>query len=175
FEKLGTIKGSRFAAQVPWRLADCAWAKGDRAGAAKQYAKLLGHRGASRVGDIGTAKFRIAEAKPSVAAYREIVLEHPAHPLAARAEARMFELGGAPLSPEDRIRRAQAFTAAHDWDDAIAELALVPATGISESLANRRDYWTGMTLFRMRRRYADAAKILLGVYDKIDSAEAMFH
>ncbi len=175
FEKLGAIKDSRFAAQVPWRLADCAWAKGDRAGAAKQYAKLIDRRGASRVGDIGTAKFRIAEAKPSAAAYREIVLEHPAHPLAARAEARMFELGGAPLSPEDRIRRAQAFTAAHDWDDAIAELALVPRTGISESLANRRDYWTGMTLFRMRRRYGDAAKILLGVYDKIDSAEAMFH
>src|SRR5690606_32748797 len=112
---------------------------------------------------------------PSAQAYRRVVLEHPSHPLAARAEARMLELGGAPLSHEDRLTRAKQLTAAHDWDESIAELALIPATGIPESLANQRDYWTGMTLFKMRRRYGDAAKLLLGVYKKLDSAEAMFH
>lgn len=175
FQKLATLETSKFAPEVPWRLADCAWQKGDRAGAAKQYARLVERNGASKVGDVGTAKFRIAEAAPSAQAYRRVVLEHPSHPLAARAEARMLELGGAPLSHAERLERAKRLTAAHDWDESIAELALIPATGIPASLANQRDYWTGMTLFKMRRRYGDAAKLLLGVYEKLDSAEAMFH
>jgi soluble lytic murein transglycosylase len=175
FEKLAKVTPSSFAAQVPWRLADCAWQKGDRAGAAKAYAKLIASGNAGDIGDVGTAKFRIAEAKPSAKAYRTFVLDHPAHPLATRAEARMLELGGDPLSPDDRIARAKQLTTAHLWDQSIAELALVPATGISESLANQREYWTGTTLFQMRRRYGDAAKLLLGVYAELDSAEAMFH
>lgn len=175
FERLAKVKPSSFAAQVPWRLADVAWQRGDRAGAAKQYARLVAARNAGNTGDVGTARFRIAEAKQSAAAYRDFVLEHPAHPLAARAEARLLELGGAPLSADERLARAKQLTAAHDWDEAIAELALIPATGISDTLANQRDYWTGKTLFSMRRRYGDAAKLLLGVYDKLGSAEAMFH
>jgi soluble lytic murein transglycosylase len=175
FEKLAKVTPSSFAAQVPWRLADCAWDQGDRAGAAKAYAKLIAGPGAGDVGDVGTAKFRIAEAKPSAQAYRTVVLEHPSHPLAARAEQRMLELGGAPLTTTDRITRAKQLTIAHLWDQAIAELALVPQTGVSEDIANQREYWTGTTLFNMRRRYGDAAKLLLGVYAKLDSAEAMFH
>ncbi len=175
FEKLAKVTPSSFASVVPWRLADCAWAAGDRAGAAKAYARLIASERAGENGDVGTAKFRIADANPTAQAYRRVVLEHPSHPLAARAEQRMLELGGAPLDADDRLTRAKQLTAAHDWDEAIAELALVPQTGISESLANQRDYWTGKTLFSMRRRYGDAAKLLLGVYAKLDSAEAMFH
>jgi soluble lytic murein transglycosylase len=175
FEKLAKVTPSSFASQVPWRLADCAWDQGDRAGAAKAYAKLIDGANAGDAGDVGTAKFRIAEAKPSAQAYRTVVLEHPSHPLAAHAEQRMLELGGAPLSVTDRLTRAKQLTIAHLWDHAIAELALVPQTGVSEDIANQRDYWTGTTLFNMRRRYGDAAKLLLGVYAKLDSAEAMFH
>jgi soluble lytic murein transglycosylase len=175
FEKLAKVTPSSFAAQVPWRLADCAWDQGDRAGAAKSYAKLIGSDSAGDVGDVGTAKFRIAEAKPNAQAFRTVVLEHPAHPLAARAEQRMLELGGAPLDANDRLTRAKQLSIAHAWDQAIAELALVPQTGVSEDLANQREYWTGTTLFNMRRRYGDAAKLLLAVYAKLDSAEAMFH
>jgi soluble lytic murein transglycosylase len=175
FVKLAKVTPSSFAAQVPWRLADCAWENGDHAGAAKAYAKLIASDSAGEVGDVGTAKFRIAEASPSVQAYRRVVLEHPEHPLAERAERRMVELGGAPLDAGDRITRAKQLTTAHLWDQAVAELALVPATGIPEALANQRDYWLGTTLFQMRRRYADAARLLLGVYAKLDSAEAMFH
>ncbi|HUS32862.1 MAG TPA: transglycosylase SLT domain-containing protein [Kofleriaceae bacterium] len=175
FEKLAKMKGTSFAAEVPWRLADCAWEKGDKTGAAKAYAKLIKSGNASDTGDIGTAKFRIAEANPSAAAYRAVVIDHPAHPLAAKAEARRLELGGSPLTSEDRIERAKQLNAAHLWDQAIVELALVPQTGVSDSLAAQRDYWTGNTLFEMRRRYADAATLLLGVYEKLNSAEAMFH
>jgi soluble lytic murein transglycosylase len=175
FEKLAKIGGSRYAPEVPWRLADCVWQKGDRAAAAKAYARLSAGTNAGDVGDVGTAKFRIAEANPTAAAYRTVVIDHPSHPLAARAEKRMLELGGAPLGPEDRLERAKLLTAAHLWDQSIVELALIPSTGISDGLAVQRDYWTGTTLFQMRRRYGDAATLLLGVYAKLDSAEAMFH
>jgi soluble lytic murein transglycosylase len=176
FGKLGKIAGSHFAPQVPWRLADCAWEQGDKAGAAKQYARLIKASDASDVGDVGTAKFRIAEAHPTAAAYKQFLLDHPAHPLAARAEKRYGELGGEPFSPADRIARARKLTAGHDWDEAVAELALIPdSSDLPAALANQRAYWLGTTLFQMRRRYADAATLLLGVYQKLDSAEAMFH
>jgi soluble lytic murein transglycosylase len=175
FEALAKQKGSKYASEVPWRLADVAWQSGDRKGAAKAYARLIKMSSAGKVGDVGTAKFRIAEATPSVAAYRTVVIDHPSHPLAARAEKRMLELGGAPLTPADRIERAKNLTAAHDWDESIVELALVPRTGLSDALSIQLDYWTGTTLFGMRRRYGDAAKLLLGVYEKMNSAEAMFH
>ena len=174
FEALGKLHGSRFAREVPWRLADCAWAKGDKPAAAKAYGALIKQTGAEDVGDVGTAMWRIAEAKPSAAAYRALVIAHPSHPLAERAEAKMLELGGAPLTPHDRIERAKQLTAAHLWDQSVAELALVPPG--AETVDH--DYWLGTTLFEMRRRYADSATLLLGVYTKLGSdhsAEAMFH
>src|SRR5690606_14988633 len=127
----GKQAGSRFAREVPWRLADCAWEEGDRGAAAKQYARLINADRASTIGDVGTAKFRIAEAAPTAGKYRDFVLDHPGHPLAERAEQRMLELGGPPFGPADRITRAKALTAAHLWDESVAELALVPETGLS--------------------------------------------
>jgi tetratricopeptide (TPR) repeat protein len=175
FEQLAKLH-SRFSGQVPWRLADCAWLKGDRADAVKRYAKLIKTATAEDDGDVGTAMFRIAEVANTAEAYRALLVAHPSHPLADRAEQKMLELGGAPLSPTDRIERAKQLTAAHLWDQAITELALVPQTGIADELAAQRDYWTGTTLFEMRRRYGDAGKLLLGVYLKLpNAAEAMFH
>jgi soluble lytic murein transglycosylase len=177
FRELAKLKTSRFAPLVPWRLADCAWAKGDRAGAAKQYEKVIAAKDAAEIGDVGTAMFRIAEAAPTASAYRALLLAHPAHPLAADAERRMLELGGAPLGPTDRIERAKQLTAMHLWDEAVAELALVPAD-VPADVAYERDYWLGTTLFDMRRRYADAGKLLLGVYAHLGgdrAPEAMFH
>ena len=174
FEALGKLHGSRFAREVPWRLADCAWDRGDKAAAAKAYAGLIKAPGAEDVGDVGTAMWRIAEAKPSAAAYRALVIAHPAHPLAERAEAKMVELGGAPLTAHERILRAQQLSTAHLWDQAVAELALVPP---GEQTVDH-DYWLGTTLFDMRRRYGDAATLLLGIYPKLGGdhqAEAMFH
>jgi soluble lytic murein transglycosylase len=176
FDKLGKIDGSRFAAQVPWRLADAAWLAGDRDGAARTYAQLITQKNAEEAGDVGTAMFRIAEVKHTAAAYRTLVIAHPAHPLAAEAEREMLALGGAPLTPADRVERAKQMSTAHLWDQAIAELALVPPN-VPDEVAAQRDYWTGTTLYEVRRRYGDAGKLLLGVYGKLgDSApEAMFH
>src|SRR5262249_10775896 len=101
---------------------------------------------------------------------------HPGHPLAPRAEQRMLELGGAPLSPGDRVERGKQLTSQHLWDEAVVELALVP-DGAPDEVAHQHDYWLGTTLVEMGRRYADAAKLLLGVYTHLGehAAEAMFH
>jgi soluble lytic murein transglycosylase len=177
FEAIGKIAGSRFAPQVAWRLADVAWLRGDRDAAVKTYSRLLSVGNAEDAGDLGTAMFRIAEVQHTADAYRKLVIAHPSHPLAEEAEQKMLALGGAPLGPADRVERAKQLTTAHLWDQAIVELALVPQTGIPEAVANQRDYWTGTTLYEMRRRYGDAGRLLLGVYAKLgDSApEAMFH
>lgn len=173
FEQLGKVAGSRFAREVPWRLADCAWARGDRAAAAKAYGKLIKANNAEDIGDIGTAMWRIAEAKATPDAYRALVIAHPAHPMADQAQAKMLALGGSPLTAAEHIERAKQLNAAHQWDEAVAELALVPPG----ELQVQHDYWLGETLFEMRRRYADAAVLLLGVYPKMGdhAAEAMFH
>ncbi|HEY5938410.1 MAG TPA: transglycosylase SLT domain-containing protein [Kofleriaceae bacterium] len=174
FAELAKQGGSRFSREVPWRLADTAWLAGNRAAAAKAYSKLAAGEGAGENGDVGTALFRVAELKTGAAraqAMRSFVLDYPSHPLAAAAEREL----ATPLTQTERLDRAKRLTMAHLWDEAIAELALIgDATG---DLARLRDYWTGITLFKMRRRYGDAGKLLLGVYKDMGSsaAEAMFH
>ena len=59
FVQLGKL-GGHFAPQVPWRVADCLWARGDRDKAAKAYARLIAAKAADTLGDVGTAMFRIA-------------------------------------------------------------------------------------------------------------------
>lgn len=176
FEVLALQTGSRFRAQIPWRLADLAWLTGERNAAAAQYERLIRAPNADDAGDVGTATYRIAEAKQTAAAYREFVLAHASHPLAAVAEQKMLALGGAPLGPADRIERARRLTALHLWDQAVSELELVPPE-VPGELAVQRDYWLGTTLFEMRRRYFDAGRLLLNAYPKLGSAgaEAMFH
>jgi soluble lytic murein transglycosylase len=181
FRQVGA--GSRFAAQVPWRLADCAWARGDLAAAARAYEALLAAKDADLLGDLGTALYRIAEARAAtpaaaMAALRRLVLEHAAHPLAPAALARLALLGGpaaATLSDGDHIERARHLTDAHLWDDAVAELALVADDAPAE-VRHLHDYWLGETLFKMRRRYGEAGQLLLAVVPFVGNpAEAMFH
>jgi soluble lytic murein transglycosylase len=180
FEQLGKLAGSRFAAEVPWRLADVAYARGDRKAAAKAYAKLVATAGAGETGDVGTALFRIAESKSgdaAVVAYRAFVLANPGHPLAARAEQELAQRGAPALTPEERIERAKMLQVAHLWDEAVTELSLLDGAALPEATAQQRDYWLGTTLFKMRRRYADAGELLLRVSPKLatSGAEAMFH
>ncbi len=176
FEKLGKIPSSRFAREVPWRLADCAWEGGDHKTAAKAYAKLVTGETAGDVGDVGTARYRIAVATNKAADYRAFLIANPAHPLAPIAERKLEELGGAPITAQERIERAKQLQAAHLWDEAVAELSLLGGDQ-SKELATQRDYWLGTTLFKMRRRYGDAGALLLGVYKDMggSAAEAMFH
>ncbi len=179
FEALRDQSGSPFAREVPWRLADVAWAKGEREAAAKAYAKLVASETAGEVGDVGTAKFRIAETKSGaaeIAAYRAVVLEHPSHPLAPRALQKLAELGAPALTNADRLDRAKNLSNAHLWDEAIAEFSLLPEK-LPKELGVQRDYWMATTLFKMRRRYGEAGIKLLDIYDQMggSAAEAMFH
>ena len=175
FRELGQRGGTRFAREVPWRRADVLWLRGERAAAARAYAKLIAGTNPGETGDVGTAKFRMAEAASKAArtaAYRRFVIEHPAHPLASEAMKHLE----APLTIAERIERAQQLQAAHLWDEAVVELQQLPAK-LSKEQARQRDYWLGTTLFKMRRRYGEAGTLLLRVYKDMGgaAAEAMFH
>ena len=181
FRALARLPSSRFAGDAPWRLADCQWEQGDRSAAAKAYGKLRGQAGAADHADLGVVAYRIARASRTRAAeqkaLRGFLLDYPGHPLAPEAEQRLLDLGGARAlawSPDDRIARAQRLILAHLWHEAVAELMLIPAA-VPKATDLRRDYWLGTTFFKMRRRYADAGKLLLGVAPELDSAEALFH
>jgi soluble lytic murein transglycosylase len=190
FRRLGKIAGSPFARQVAWRLADCAWDRGDRAAAAAGYRKAIARGDAGDAGEAGTAMYRIAltlTGSAALAQYRALVIEHPSHPLAHRAERELADRGAAPLGPSERIERARHLGDAHLWDEAVAELSLIDPTrgpgavaapgGLPAEQAALRDYWLGTTLFKMRRRYGDAGALLLGAYRQLggQAAEAMFH
>jgi len=188
FHELAKLAGSPLARQVPWRLADCAWDRGDHKAAAKAYQKVIAAKDALEIGDAGTAMYRIAETAETAgiaktrsgdgarAAYRALAIAHPSHPLAIRAEQKLAELGAPALTAAERIERAKHLTDAHLWDEAVAELSLI-GDGIPADVAHQRDYWLGTTLFKMRRRYGDAGKLLLGVSPQLGdaAAEAMFH
>jgi len=176
FQALAADKDSRFAAEVPWRIADCHWELGRKGEAAKAYAQLLGRSDAVAHADLAIVRLRIAEAKKGAAAkvaLRSLLIEHPAHPAAAIAERR---LGGAHLTADERIARAINLVSAHLWHEAVHELMLVPANA-PPAIQTRRTYWLGETLFKMRRRYSDAGELLLSIYEQMGatSAEAMFH
>lgn len=186
FRLLARDKGSQYAAEVPWRIADCEWELGHTKAAAKAYGKLIGTAHAAEHADLAIVQLRLAEAKRAAkqtkaarAAYRQLLLDHPAHPAAAIADRRLVALGGeaaARLSDGDRLDRATTLTAQHLWHEAIAELMLIP-DDVGGDLGRRRTYWLGETLFKMRRRYGDAGKLLLSVYPQMggSAAEAMFH
>ena len=168
FEQLGKLGGSRFAREVPWRLADVAWERGDRAAAAKAYATLIAADGAGAVGDVGTAKFRIAETstgKAAVAAYRARRARAPGP--SARRPRRGQAASSSARRRSTTAERHRAREAAHRRAPVGRGRRRAVAAArrqLSTELARQRDYWLGTTLFKMRRRYADAGELLLGVY-----------
>ncbi len=194
FRRLARKRTSRFAGVAAWRAADTLWAQGKAAAASRRYRALLRSargtkktRRSGRAGDPAIAQFRMAEADAragragrAIAAFRQMRDQHPAHPLAARAQTRLFELGGqraTRIDPATRVLRAQRLMTAHRWRDAIAELALVPDT-VARRLRDRRDYWRGMTMFKLRRQYKRAGDLLLRIYKRLPrplAAKAMFH
>jgi len=181
FDALAAMSDSRFARDAAWRRADAAWEAGRHADAARTYATLRTAPNADDRADLGVVAYRIAVAagergaKDGIAALRGFLLEYPAHPLAETAERALVELGEPPrFSDDDRVVRAQRLVVARLWHEAVGELMLVEARA-PKATRIRRDYWLGTTLFKMRRRYADAGKLLLGVAPTMGSAEALFH
>jgi len=186
FRRLMTARGSRFAAIAAWRLADCQWQSGELRSAQRSYRRLLEQAKKKRdvAGDTTLAEYRVAAAeakagakKQAVRLLRSFVIEHPLHPLADEAAASLRALGdSAELSDRERIERAKGLTAAKKWQEAVAELERVDSKAPA-ALLRQRDYWLGMTLFRMRRQYARAGALLLGLYKDMgsDAARALFH
>jgi soluble lytic murein transglycosylase len=196
FERLARGKG-RPAELAPARVADCLWQEGDHAKAGRAYAAVVKAAGkhASAFVDVGVARFRVAEvaAERDAAAGRRQFLalakDLPAHPLADEALKRAAppapassETPGAPpdtLAPQDRLHRAETLTRDRHWDEALAELAKLPAGDkLAPELATERDFQIGMTKFHMRRDYAHAGELLLAVAPKLSgekAAEAQFH
>jgi soluble lytic murein transglycosylase len=206
FERAAKGHGGRPAAMAPFRIADCLWMEGDHAGAGKAYAKLL-KKATPTTGDVALLRFRIAEAAaardPAGAEkqFLAIAREFPAHPLAdealrrtttaapkqgVKAAAQAAKAGAketAPVAPAgnlsvpDRLRRADSLTKDRHWDEALAELAALPANLPPEQAAER-DYQIGMTKFHMRRDYAKAGELLLATVPHLSgdkAASAAFH
>jgi soluble lytic murein transglycosylase len=204
FEKVARAHG-RPAQMAAFRIADCLWMEGDRAKAAASYTKLA-KTASARTGDVTLARFRVAEqtAEKNRDAANKLFLaiarDYPAHPLADEALRRMG--AGAPatpqavptppptpqtapptappasdLAPADRLKRAESLSKDRHWDEALAELAKLPAT-LPPELAAERDYQIGMTKFKMRRDYPAAGALLLGAVDRLPgekAASAQFH
>jgi soluble lytic murein transglycosylase len=204
FEKAARAHG-RPAQMAPFRIADCLWMEGDRAKAAASYARLI-KTVSARTGDAALARFRVAEQtteRDRDAANKQflaIARDFPAHPLADEALRRLG--AGAPATPQttpttpptpqttpsttpppsdlapiDRLKRAESLSKDRHWDEALAELAKLPAT-LPPDLAAERDYQAGMTKFHMRRDYAAAGTLLLGAVDRLSgdkAASAQFH
>lgn len=185
FSDLSKLRASRWTGLAAWRVADCQWMQGQRAEAAAAYRKLVSTKTAGT--DAAVARFRMAELSaenPSTAAearrlYLQVHLDSPAHPLAAEALARATALGAtasapeAPLSPEERLRRADKLADGREYQAALDELARLPAD-LPAPLAAERDLATGMTKYKMRRDYAGAAALLQNVALRLSGEKAAF-
>jgi soluble lytic murein transglycosylase len=185
FRELATMDG-RFRGIAPWRTADALWALGRLDEARAAYEKLIPAPAAPRqqTGDLTTSDLdgdpavgldRVARAheiaghaSEALAARRRLALEYPAHPLAAR--------NPVPLTAKDRLARAERLSSERGWDAALEELGQIPDTEDAETV-RLRDYQTGMTLYRMRRQYDRAAKLLIGVAGAMGplAANALVH
>jgi soluble lytic murein transglycosylase len=184
FQLLARDGDSRFHAIAGWRAADCHWHLGNLEAARLAYEQLLRER--SKVAEPAVAHLRIGEAHAragrkaeAVTALRRVLLEHPSHPLATRAQQRLVELAGpaaAVLSPADRLVRAEKLADEHLEERAIAELASIGEDASADE-RRRRDYAIAMTLFQMRRQYRRAGDILVALYPQMGSLadKALFH
>ena len=174
---------SRFSVLARWRVADCDWDAGDLETARKEYEAAL--PSTNDLVDPALARFRIAEAlakkgqtAAALAMYRKVYVGEPLHPLAELALTRLTDGKAPPITPDERIARAKSMTADRAWPKALEELALVPAD-VPQATRDEADYWFGMTKFKMRRDYDQAAQKLLGLWQRLPGderkADALFH
>jgi soluble lytic murein transglycosylase len=182
FQRLSRMSGSRFATAAAWKVADCQWDLGHTSPAL--YERLLSRAPASDEVDRAPALLRVGDAhdrarrsRQAVAAWKRLALGHPTHPLADVAVARLRRvLHAEPLSPRDRLARAEVMNKARAWPQALDELSRIVDPQPDE-VRVLRDYWIGETLFDMRRQYGRAGELLISVHDKMGSraATALFH
>jgi soluble lytic murein transglycosylase len=182
FQTVASTAG-RFRELARWRMADCDYALGKKADAAKAYEALL-----PTAGDLvepAVARARIAEAQEergakdaAIVSWRKVYVGEPLHPLAADALERLKALGAGEIAPGDRISRARLMTANRAWPKALEELELLPKE-LPQATRDEADYWFGMTKFKMRRDYDLAAQKLLAIWQRLPGddrkADALFH
>jgi soluble lytic murein transglycosylase len=202
FAELCKLHDSRFAAIAPARVADCLWMEGKREEAAASYRKLLGSKAAfdQAVGRFRVAEVQAeaaaraqngkigedrenskAAAVAAARAFMRIHVDFPAHPLGAEAGMRAALLAPAapdkPVAseptPSERLERAATLSKGHHWQEALDELALLPAS-LPPELAVQRDLAVGMAKYHARRDYAGAAALLLGVAPRLAGDKAAF-
>jgi len=168
-----------------WRIADCLWMSGDRAAAGTAYAKLI-KRGSAPFQDQALARFRLAEVAAAhnqadaAKQFLAINRNFPSHPLADEALKRAAPpKAAAPpeLPPAERIKRAESLSKDRHWNEALDDLAKLPAQ-LPGTLGAERDYQIGMTKYHMRRDYPGAAQLLLAAAPLLagdHAASAAFH
>jgi soluble lytic murein transglycosylase len=192
FSELAKLRSSRFAGIAAWRVADCQWMQGEQSEAAAGYQRLLTQKTPGT--DPALAHFRLAEfaaektalqagttAQDARRLYLQVHLDFPSHPLAAEAVKRAAGLGApaaapaelATLSPHERLRRADKLADGREYQAALDELALLPAT-LPADLAVERDFAIGMAKYNMRRDYAGAAALLQRVAPELAGERAAF-
>ncbi|MFH0900626.1 MAG: transglycosylase SLT domain-containing protein [Pseudomonadota bacterium] len=112
----------------------------------------------------------------AVAAWRRLVLELPDHPLATLASDRLTSGGRGGFSAQDRIARARVLKERRSWDRALEELDKI-GDDVPAAVKRQRDFWTGETLFSMRRQYRRAGELLIAIHAELDelAPQALFH
>jgi len=191
FAELARARDSRFADLAPWRVADCLWMQGKRTQAATAYRKLVAGKGGA---DAAVARFRLAELQAEAATgkgktaaaaaarlFMQVHVDFPAHPLGIEAGERAARLApatpgaatGHQPTPAERLRRAATLSRGHHWQEAVDELALLPAE-LAPELATQRDLAMGMALYHGRLDYARAAQLLLSVAPRLSGEKAAF-
>ena len=189
FAELARARDSRFAAVAPARVADCLWMEGKREAAAVAYQKLGGGKGGV---DPAVARFRMAEvqaerlgasgrAAEAARLFMQVHVDFPAHPLGVVAGQRAARLapaqpGEAPHgepSAQERLQRAATLSKGRNWQEALDELARLPAE-LPPELATQRDLAMGMAKYNGRHDYAGAAQLLLSVASRLSGEKAAF-
>ncbi|HXE96878.1 MAG TPA: tetratricopeptide repeat protein, partial [Dongiaceae bacterium] len=104
----------------------------------------------------------LADAGGASLVYRNIWLNNPASPLAAKSQERLKQLEqtGLKLSPytaEELLKRASALYAQNEFSASLKTLEMIPAAAQPQTIVNRIDLRAGMAQYRLRQ-YARAEK-----------------
>jgi soluble lytic murein transglycosylase len=104
----------------------------------------------------------LADAVGASLVYRNIWLNNPASPLAAKSQERLKQLEQAglkssPYSAEELLKRASALYAQNEFNASLKTLEMIPAATQPQTVVNRIDLRAGMAQYRLRQ-YARAEK-----------------
>lgn len=110
---------------------------------------------------LAEAQLRAGARERAITTLREIAVARPEHPDAERSLELLRELTGRPVAFtfDERLARAERFSASRDHERAIAELETLERPR-DRTRAARLVHARGMALFRSRHAYREAATVL---------------